>query len=852
MKFSSKVLKICVTFLLLVTTIFSQERVVTLPGTIQSVLGGKDWDAAGTVTEMKKVGEDLYSFEAKLPKGNYDYKVAINGTWDENYGANGAKDGVNIPIVITTDNTKIKFTFDYKNKTIVHEIPDIEGFFFMPIISSKVEQKGVNAPLVATNELELGILSKDLVVKSKFNYNFEYDKDSDNKLTKFGDDADIKNLKIAELNADYTVGGFTTGVMVNKANLKNSKDYLGIFDVNTETDKRHGTKNPVNIAANSYGVKFSTDKFAKIDIAAVKYVSDLYETSETQRTFTQMNIEKSFLKDKLTLGTSNLLYQVTLDGKDEDLLINGSLYGKLDLTKNLSIKGELAYIPTGDILESKGLEVKHISGQTWQFLVLPSGYGITDTITEMHLAGNLDPNAASGTGDQWNPANKSYALTKQADGSWLGTFTFPASVVASTTQFKFIYNGTTWDKNIGVGGQSGANFMLVESIPKAKGLENGFNGYYTELNYKLGDKGSVQAGTKFLAADVYLPFAKDELLYNERISGFNRTSGLSEYWFNTDYKITKNTKLELKKLNKSADKNDTKYYDQTTVALENRAIPGTEYVKGYFGYDSVAQDLFKGDYQVATAEAKLNKLPLVKYLTLSTDQRFGSETSKYYAETELKDTLYFINYIKGNLTYAKDDVYYGFQGGDALQYWAEIKFTDIPMIHSFIPYITASYESDDNGDDGIIEREAYYDKDDNNNDWLAKIKLETKLSHESLPKWDGLTFKYESRKIENSKINYTPSDLTKNEQYYVASARTFVEWYSVLTLSTAYTFPLEIKGNLTYKYDLNHENRSDFEDDRLKVELEKKIGKTTINASYNKKDKDNGAEYTKVGFKTVF
>lgn len=142
------------------------------------------------------------------------------------------------------------------------------------------------------------------------------------------------------------------------------------------------------------------------------------------------------------------------------------------------------------------------------------------------------------------------------------------------------------------------------------------------------------------------------------------------------------------------------------------------------------------------------------------------------------------------------------------------------------------------------------------NDWLKKFKVETKLAHESLTKWDGLTIGYETRKIEEDRTkDKTPADFAKDEQYYVASARTFVDWYSILSLSTGYTFPKEIKAKITYKYDLVHENRSEYENEGFKVELEKKFGKTTLSASYNsKQDADDIKcnDYTKVQFRTVF
>ncbi len=227
-----------------------------------------------------------------------------------------------------------------------------------------------------------------------------------------------------------------------------------------------------------------------------------------------------------------------------------------------------------------------------------------------------------------------------------------------------------------------------------------------------------------------------------------------QFSLNVDYQLTKNNKLIAKQFIRNTDKDNMKVNNGTTLILENKGVPGTEYIKATLTNDTVATDFHFGkkDYQVISLETKLDKLPLVKYAKLSTDQRIGSDSSKYYLETELKDTLYFINYVKGTVTYALDDHNYAFQGGDALQYFAEIKLTDIPMISSFVPYITVSYESDDNGNTSLVEHKGYFNKDDNDNDWLKKFKVETKLAHESLTKWDGLTIGYETKKSKKVKL----------------------------------------------------------------------------------------------------
>jgi pullulanase len=98
------------------------NRLVVLPGTIQQALGGKAWTPSDEITRMTEVSPDLYEFVAAFPKGRYEYKVAIGGTWDENYGKGGEKGGTNIVLEIPNDNTIVKFVFNYATKSIMDSI----------------------------------------------------------------------------------------------------------------------------------------------------------------------------------------------------------------------------------------------------------------------------------------------------------------------------------------------------------------------------------------------------------------------------------------------------------------------------------------------------------------------------------------------------------------------------------------------------------------------------------------------------------------------------------------------------------------------------------------------------------
>ena len=51
------------------------------------------------------------TFTVTLPAGDYQYKVAINGSWDENYGAGGTANGDNIALSLAEE-TEVTFSYD--------------------------------------------------------------------------------------------------------------------------------------------------------------------------------------------------------------------------------------------------------------------------------------------------------------------------------------------------------------------------------------------------------------------------------------------------------------------------------------------------------------------------------------------------------------------------------------------------------------------------------------------------------------------------------------------------------------------------------------------------------------------
>ncbi len=99
---------------------------VTLVGDLQSELGcGTDWDPACAVSHLTyDASDDVWQGTWGLPAGAYQYKVALNDSWNENYGANAAPNGANINLNLASPGT-VKFYYDHKTNWITSSVNDV-------------------------------------------------------------------------------------------------------------------------------------------------------------------------------------------------------------------------------------------------------------------------------------------------------------------------------------------------------------------------------------------------------------------------------------------------------------------------------------------------------------------------------------------------------------------------------------------------------------------------------------------------------------------------------------------------------------------------------------------------------
>lgn len=96
----------------------SEERIIGIPGSFQSAVGcGGDWDPACEATFFEAQGDGIYTLTVTIPAGDYEFKIATNGSWGENYGQGGVPDGDNITLSLEEE-TEVTFTFDDNTKIL--------------------------------------------------------------------------------------------------------------------------------------------------------------------------------------------------------------------------------------------------------------------------------------------------------------------------------------------------------------------------------------------------------------------------------------------------------------------------------------------------------------------------------------------------------------------------------------------------------------------------------------------------------------------------------------------------------------------------------------------------------------
>ncbi|MCU1430907.1 MAG: alpha,6-glucosidase, pullulanase-type [Actinotalea sp.] len=106
------------------------DRTFVLVGSLQDEAGCPgDWDPACAQTALAPTATPgRFAAELELPAGSYEYKVAVNGTWDEAYNGSGDGGGgaPNTPLTIAGPTT-LRFTYDDTTHRTGIEVVDLSG-----------------------------------------------------------------------------------------------------------------------------------------------------------------------------------------------------------------------------------------------------------------------------------------------------------------------------------------------------------------------------------------------------------------------------------------------------------------------------------------------------------------------------------------------------------------------------------------------------------------------------------------------------------------------------------------------------------------------------------------------------
>ncbi|WP_234122774.1 pullulanase X25 domain-containing protein [Clostridium hydrogenum] len=197
-------------------------RKITVPGTEQVYAGGSNWDPASDKTVMSYLGNGIYSLTVKnIPAGSYEYKVAANGSWDENYGAGARSGGDNITMLVPSTED---ITFLYNDDS--HVIVDSTSYKKVDV---KLTGTGIPDGTYLKDDTLSGIYSAKVSLKK----------------------GDYKDLKLVMQNKEVPVG---------ELNVTSDRIVTISYDPNTDIVFNDLSDKKINTAALYFNSKLSDYK----------------------------------------------------------------------------------------------------------------------------------------------------------------------------------------------------------------------------------------------------------------------------------------------------------------------------------------------------------------------------------------------------------------------------------------------------------------------------------------------------------------------------------------------------------------------------------------------------------------
>ena len=139
---------------------------VVLPGTFQKALGGSEWNPNGHEALMTEVSAGVFELVRFLPAGTYEYKIARNGSWVENWGANFEAGGQNLRIEVPFGGKIVKFVVDFNQRTIKNSLTNLDVVAPNRVPELVPRQEGLSRSFTLRLSRPVGVheISKSIVI----------------------------------------------------------------------------------------------------------------------------------------------------------------------------------------------------------------------------------------------------------------------------------------------------------------------------------------------------------------------------------------------------------------------------------------------------------------------------------------------------------------------------------------------------------------------------------------------------------------------------------------------------------------------------------------------------------------
>ena len=401
---------------------------------------GSNWEPANYQSQLKEYKNGIYEQSFKLKAGTYDYKIAMNGTWEEGYGLDGGQD--NVPLVLEEDQD-VTFRLDLVNKEVYDSVNNADKFKTKAILVGGIDSliEGAKVWDPADDNLALdyvggGIYKKTFNIKESAkaaDYNLEY------KVAYNGgwDNGDVSN------NAIVTIPAGTSQITF-------ISDYLGNYVSDSVTNP--GLEDIVSL------------------IGTVRAGNGDWEITSTEFDMYSIDASKYMFTSRIPAGTYEYKGAINHSWDGGGVPATGNVTLKLDVETNVVFIADLeagtmvdsVNSPDG-VAEQLGLLVGPV---TIVSPVINDNGTITfnyvnDTATSVHLAGAM-------FGGDWGTTKQQ--MIKNKKGVW--SITTRVGDSAQELGYKFVVDNSDWildpiNPNKVDDGYGGKNSLV--SFPEYKG-----------------------------------------------------------------------------------------------------------------------------------------------------------------------------------------------------------------------------------------------------------------------------------------------------------------------------------------------------------------------------------------------